>query len=138
MYAPGCQVECSGANCGPGKAHQYYNTQADWQTSCSTPLCGAHPEPELEEPEVQPAVVENASLAAELASSAEDCSQFCCWSPAGDCGECGTDWNNRMYAPGCQVECSGANCGPGKAHQYYNTQADWQTSCSTPLCGAAQ
>jgi hypothetical protein len=44
MYAPGCQVECSGPNCGSGKAHQYYNTQADWKSSCSTPVCGQHEE----------------------------------------------------------------------------------------------
>ena len=68
-----------------------------------------------------------------LASSSNLCSSFCCWS--GGCSGCGTDWNSRMYAPGCQVECSGPNCGPGKAHQYYNTQADWKTSCSTPVCG---
>merc|ERR1712087_807674 len=70
-------------------------------------------------------------------ASGGSCSQFCCWSGS-DCGSCGDDWNNRMYAPGCQVECSGPNCGPGKAHQYFNTQADWKNSCPTPVCGSAQ
>ncbi|CAK0819858.1 unnamed protein product [Prorocentrum cordatum] len=71
-------------------------------------------------------------------ASASDCSSFCCWRPAGECSDCGTDWNNRMYAPGCHVECSGPNCGPGKAHQYYNTQFDWDSSCSTRVCGSEQ
>ncbi|CAK0906595.1 unnamed protein product [Prorocentrum cordatum] len=71
-------------------------------------------------------------------ASASDCSSFCCWWPAGECSDCGTDWNSRMYAPGCHVECSGPNCGPGKAHQYYNTQSDWDSSCSTRVCGSEQ
>merc|ERR1712107_167664 len=87
---------------GPNKAHKYYQTQSGWKDYCSTPTCGPHQLQEPE-PEPEPAVVENASLAVELASSSEDCSQFCCWSPKGDCGDCGTDWNNRMYPPGCQV-----------------------------------
>ncbi|CAK0819860.1 unnamed protein product [Prorocentrum cordatum] len=32
-------------------------------------------------------------------ASASDCISFCCWWPAGECSDCGTDWNNRMYAP---------------------------------------
>jgi len=46
MYAPGCQVECSGANCGPGKAHQYYQTQSNWESSCGSTVCGAGPGPQ--------------------------------------------------------------------------------------------
>jgi hypothetical protein len=69
-------------------------------------------------------------------ASASDCSSFCCYWPAGECSDCGKDWNNRMYAPGCQVECSGPNCGLGKPHQFYNTQSDWESSCPTPVCGS--
>ena len=66
----------------------------------------------------------------ELASG-DSCSQFCCWSGS-DCGSCGDDWNNRMYEAGCQVPCTGANCGPGQAHQYFNTQPGALGNCNSP------
>ena len=38
------QVERSGPNCGTGKISQYYNTQADWASSCSSPVCSSGPQ----------------------------------------------------------------------------------------------
>jgi hypothetical protein len=70
-------------------------------------------------------------LAASTVTSGDKCSQFCCWSGS-DCGSCGDDWNNRMYEEGCQVPCTGANCGSGQAHQYFNTQAGALEYCSSP------
>merc|ERR1712087_971890 len=31
-------------------------------------------------------------------------------------------WSKTMYPAWCRIPCSGANCGPGKAHQCYRTQ----------------
>jgi hypothetical protein len=64
-------------------------------------------------------------------ASGDACSQFCCWSGS-DCGSCGDEWNNRMYEEGCRVPCSGPNCGPGKAHQYFNTQPNAMANCQPP------
>jgi len=64
-------------------------------------------------------------------ASGDSCSQFCCWWGS-DCGSCGDDWNNRMYEAGCQVPCTGANCGPGQSHQYFNTQPGALDNCKPP------
>jgi len=37
-----------------------------------------------------------------------------------------------MYEAGCQVPCTGANCGPGQSHQYFNTQPGALDNCKPP------
>ncbi|CAK0877289.1 unnamed protein product [Prorocentrum cordatum] len=47
-------------------------------------------------------------------------SNYCCWWPQpGQCGSCGTDWNNRVYLPG-------SNC-PG-----FNERSDAYSGCTSP------
>jgi len=64
-------------------------------------------------------------------ASGDSCGQFCCWSGS-DCGTCGDDWNSRMYEAGCEVPCSGANCGSGGPHQYFQTQPGALGNCNSP------
>jgi hypothetical protein len=117
--------KCSGANCGPGQAHQFYNTKADWRRNCTTPVCSSPrleasvPDSEMERNESYAPPLEEACKVVQCRAGSRCEGDAECMKPSGP--DACSHWPFD-----CESRC--INCGPGQAR--YHCYKVCQHCCS--------